>query len=292
MTKPIRTSFACLCAAALLALIPASEAEASFNLLDPIRIWGPVTGTDTGKEDSQFFTLDNQSGQSCQGELQITVSKVYTRVLDAATGQPCPYEDLKEGDLAYVYIGPAMTMSQPPMANASMILCNIPADYKVPDYLKVADLAWNSDKSQAVLTSTAGAKYTVPADCETTPYLSSNIVTVSDLTPGVSCLVWSDSQNKANRIINLSNPGVPIEDLPMDPGWHKINGSWYFYTEEGAMARGWISDCGRHYYLDPKTGVMHTGFLTVDGSTYYLQSDGSLLTSPKLFTPDKNGVLH
>ncbi len=175
MTKTIRTSLVCLCAA-FVSLTAAPAAEASANLLDPIRIWGPVTSTSTEGEDARFFSLDNQSGQSYQGELRITVSKVYTRVLDAVTGQPCPVEDIRPGETAYVYIGPAMTMSQPPMANASMILCNIPADFRVPDYLKVASLEWNEDRTEALLTSTGGEAYTVAADCETTPYLSTNIV--------------------------------------------------------------------------------------------------------------------
>ena len=290
MTKTIRTSLACLCAA-FVSLTAAPTAEASANLLDPIRIWGPVTSTSTEGEDARFFSLDNQSGQSYQGELRITVSKVYTRVLDAVTGQPCPVEDIRPGETAYVYIGPAMTMSQPPMANASMILCNIPADFRVPDYLKVASLEWNEDRTEALLTSTGGEAYTVAADCETTPYLSANIVTVDDLTPGVSCLLWADGENGATRIINFTNPGLPIEELPMDPGWQKINNHWYFYTEDGSMAKGWITDRDKIYYLDPETGMMHKGFLTIDDKTYYLQSDGSLLTSPKLFTPDKNGVL-
>ena len=292
MTKSIPSFLAGLCAAVLFTFGSADQAYASANLLDPIRIWGPVTGTEAGSEDVKFLSIDNQSGQSFDGELQITVSNVYTRVLDAVTGLPYPYENIRSGDTAYVYIGPAMTMSLTPMANASLILCNIPADYKVPDYLKVESLSWNAAKTQAVLTATSGQKYTIPASCETTPYLSANIVTVDDLTPGSSCLVWSDQQNTASRIINFSNPGVPIDELPMEPGWHKLNNSWYFYKEDGAMAKGWLAEGGKQYYMDPDTGSMRTGFLVLDGNVYYLQNDGSLLTSPKTFTPDRNGILH
>lgn len=58
------------------------------------------------------------------------------------------------------------------------------------------------------------------------------------------------------------------------------------------MAKGWLAEGGKQYYMDPETGSMRTGFLVLDGNVYYLQNDGSLLTSPKTFTPDRNGILH
>lgn len=291
MTNSVKAFLACLCTAAVFAAAPADSYGAA-SLLDPIRIWGPVAKTDAGGDDVRFLSVNNQSGLAYDGELQITVSNVYTRILDATTGHPYSYENIREGETAYIYIGPAMTMSINPMANASLVLCNVPAGYKVPDYIKVESLSWNTFKTQATLTATNGSVYTIPKDCETTPYLSSNIVTLDDLTPGTSCLLWSDQENTASKIINFSNPGKPIEDIPLEPGWHKLNGSWYYYDENGAMAHGWITDMGKQYYLDPETGVMHTGFLTLEGSTYYLLPDGSLLTSARMFVPDENGVLH
>ena len=73
MTKTIRTSLVSL-SAAFLSLTAAPEAEASPKLLDPNPNRGPVTSTSTEGEDARFFSLDNQSGQSYQGDLRITVS--------------------------------------------------------------------------------------------------------------------------------------------------------------------------------------------------------------------------
>lgn len=61
-------------------------------------------------------------------------------------------------------------------------------------------------------------------------------------------------------------------------GWFKdVDGSWYYLSEEhdgffGHMILGWHKDIqdGRWYYLDPKTGVMHTGWDQIDGVWYYL----------------------
>ena len=290
MTKPIRTFLACLGAAVILTVSAAADTCAA-GLVDPIRIWGPVTKADSGGEDVKFFFMNNLSGQSHSGEIQITVSNVYTRVLDAATGLPYPYEEIKEGATVYVYIGPALSANRVSMANASLVLCNIPAGYKVPDYTKVDQLTWSEDKTMATLLTTNGAQYTVPAACENVPYLSRNIVTIDDLTPGSSILIWSDNQNTASKIINFSCPGIAPEELSAKSGWQEAGGNWYYYKEDGAMAFGWTTIAGRRYYLNPYTGIMHTGFLTIDGNTYYFQPDGKLLTTPQVFIPDESGIL-
>ncbi len=66
---------------------------------------------------------------------------------------------------------------------------------------------------------------------------------------------------------------------------------WKHYDKEGQMSKGWLIDDGKWYYLDPESGVMQRGFILLEGKTYYLQKDGSMLTTPKLFTPDETGAL-
>ncbi|RGM01948.1 hypothetical protein DXC39_17645 [Hungatella hathewayi] len=75
-------------------------------------------------------------------------------------------------------------------------------------------------------------------------------------------------------------------------GWSSQDGSWYYYDSTGSLHKGWLNDNGNWYYLNPETGVMQTGFLTVDGKTYYLQENGKMLTKAKTFTPDASGALH
>ena len=43
--------------------------------------------------------------------------------------------------------------------------------------------------------------------------------------------------------------------------------------------------------LDPASGRMATGFVTVDGKTYFLKDDGRMLTEAAEFVPDANGAL-
>ena len=63
-----------------------------------------------------------------------------------------------------------MTMSIPPQTNSPMILTEIPADYKVPDYVTVKSM---EDKGAAyLLTAADGSEFTVLKDCTIIPYLT------------------------------------------------------------------------------------------------------------------------
>ena len=58
------------------------------------------------------------------------------------------------------------------------------------------------------------------------------------------------------------------------------------------MKKGCFYDGEDWFYLNPSTGIMETGFVTVDGRTYFLKEDGRMLTKATVFTPDENGALH
>ena len=166
------------------------------DALQSLRIYGPVTKQEDGR-----LSIDNQSDMSISGEIILNVSEEYTYILDAVTGLPLKEEDIKDGDTIYVYIGPAMTMSLPPMTNADVIFANIPADAKVPDYIEVQSLVTDAATSKSVLTAADGTEYTVESDCNIYPYLTRNIVTLDDLTQGRKCVVWSDEDNAALQIM-------------------------------------------------------------------------------------------
>ena len=134
-------------------------------------------------------------------EVILNVSQESTYVLDAVSGLPTELSDIKDGDTIYAYIGPAMTMSLPPMTNATMIFANVPADFKVPDYVTVKSVVTDAASSQSVLTAMDGTEYTLADDCGIVPYLTRNIVTLDDLTQGRKAVVWSDGENTATRIM-------------------------------------------------------------------------------------------
>lgn len=173
-----------------------SMAETQPEASQAIRIYGPVTKLEDGQ-----LSIDNQSGLSSSGEIILNVSSERTYILDAVTGLPVAVEDIADGDTVYTYIGPAMTMSLPPITNAEVIFVNIPADFKVPDYVQVDSMITDGESSQSVLTGADGTQYTLSEDCNILPYLTRNIVTLDDLTKGRKCIVWSDEHNTAEKIM-------------------------------------------------------------------------------------------
>lgn len=76
--------------------------------------------------------------------------------------------------------------------------------------------------------------------------------------------------------------------------WVNVNGSWYYFGNEGNSSSGWLRLDRKWYYVDPATGIMKTGwFQNTDGNWYYLDdTTGEMLSKTR--TPDgyyveKNG---
>lgn len=158
-------------------------------------IWGPVLSVGDSS-----ITIDNQSGISYTDEIILNIDPEASRVLDSVDGYPVQIADIKEGDVIYAYIGPAMTMSIPPMTTAVTVICQIPQDFKVPFYLTVASMEQQADQSY-VLTAADGSVFQVPADCQILPYLTRNMVRLTDVQAGSQCMVWSDGENNAQKIV-------------------------------------------------------------------------------------------
>lgn len=249
---------------------------AAFN---PVPVSGPVT---TIGENS--ITINNQSATGYQGDIIIAIVPGQTRIIDVTTGFPLAVDQvvIHEGSPVYAYVGPAMTMSIPPQTNAQMILANIPQDYKVPAYVQI-----ESFTADGRLTTTAGEVFTIPDSAILLPYLTKNMVSKEDLTAGKMVLIWSDNNQSASKVVIFPGAGTNITT-----GWQQQDNQWYYYHQDGTTHRGWLQDQGSWYYLNPDTGIMQTGFLTLEGKTYYLQGDGRMLTTAKTFTPDENGALH
>ncbi|MFJ7729594.1 S8 family serine peptidase [Neobacillus sp. NPDC097160] len=63
----------------------------------------------------------------------------------------------------------------------------------------------------------------------------------------------------------------------MQTGWVLYSGTWYFLGESGDMKTGWLSWHNAWYYLDAD-GKMATGWITSNGKWYYLDADGKMAT--------------
>jgi hypothetical protein len=257
-----------------------TQAEEQVSLPSSIRIYGTVTQVSENR-----LRMIRKDGASADQEIILNLSSE-TKILNSVSGDPAAVDQIQEGEFIYADISPVMTLSLPPMSNAFTVLCKVPADYQVPEYITVASMSINSDGRTGILTSDTGKQYRITEQSNLFPYLTRNIVTVHDLSKGRNCLVWS-KDNTISKIMVFPNSGTS----DMQTGWIKKDGNWYFYDMNGLLYTGWLNDNGDWYYLNPDSGVMQTGFITLEGKTYYLQNDGRMLTTAKTFIPDENGVL-
>ena len=196
MKKRILQCLSLLLCAALLA-VPAAAAEDDGReppaRLGPVQAWGTVTWTG---EDT--FLLDRGERDDLSDAVVVHVGDA--PYLDAVTGGTLNLDTLEDGDTVYAWVGPAMMLSMPPQATASLILGNIPADYAVPQFYEITS---STVTGEAAVLSVAGSSdaLTVPASAQVLPYLTRNIVTLGDLIPGTRILVWSDAQGEPEKVL-------------------------------------------------------------------------------------------
>lgn len=87
---------------------------------------------------------------------------------------------------------------------------------------------------------------------------------------------WLDPSTKA-MATGLVNDGSNLYAMgasgAMQTGWTLVDSAWYHAGPSGVLDAGWYWDGSSWYWLDPGTRVMATGWLSINGSNYYL--DGS-----------------
>ena len=163
--------------------------------------WGTATWQDNGS------LLVRKSGENkpTDGMALWTKNAI---VLDAVSGEPVDAKSIKDGSTVYAWLGAqtAMTMSLPPQVTPELLLVNVPADYKVPQY----DVIVRSDgltglgipnRSGMSVTLSDGMVYQVWQDAQVKPYLTRNRVTYQDLLPGTRVLAWADDKGQASKVI-------------------------------------------------------------------------------------------
>ena len=233
-------------------------------------------------------------------EVVVTLSKD-TKILDAVNGFPISVENLDDGEAVRVYTGQAMTLSLPPITNGILVLADVPADFGFPTYAVVESLTQEPDKADGtaagyILETADGKKYTVSDSTVLLPYLTRNMVYVTDLKKGTPILLWNDGTDAsaAGKIVIFQREGLNAGEAAEGSlglhGWKEESGAWYYY-EQGEKKTGWLQEGTDWYYLEPEDGRMATGFVCVDGKTYFLKDDGRMLTEAAEFAPDENGAL-
>ena len=162
--------------------------------------WGTATWQDNGS------LLVRKSGENkpTDGMALWTKNAI---VLDAVSGEPVDATAIKDGSTVYAWLGAqtAMTMSLPPQVTPELLLVNIPADFKVPQYDVIVRANYIMKGipgySGMAITLSDGTACQVWQDAAVTPYLTRNRVTYQDLLPGTRVLVWADDEGQASKVI-------------------------------------------------------------------------------------------
>ena len=115
------------------------ELTAGTQAEGPVLVWGTVQEIGEGR-----IRLENSNDQDPYREIVLVVGPE-TAIRDAVTGAPRIFADLQENETLYAYVGPAMTMSLPPVASAQVVLCGIPADFGAPTYAEVQAVRGRGD---------------------------------------------------------------------------------------------------------------------------------------------------
>ncbi|WP_295742769.1 hypothetical protein [uncultured Oscillibacter sp.] len=206
MNRFVKILSLALCAALVLSL-PALAAEDGLLIspapeavsLAPVRVWGKVTKLESG---SLLLQTDDQTALHSEVVVHLPEG---TPCVDAVTGLPMDMTKVKDGDTLYAWVGPAMTMSLPPQTSALIVVGNVPADDRVPEFYQIAGTAAApaSGEGERRFPVAGGETLTVSEKAQFTPWLTRQIVTVEDLVPGAQILAWKDKDNKTEKVLLL-----------------------------------------------------------------------------------------
>lgn len=201
MRHTFKKIFSLALCAVMLCVLPAVAAEAETPArLCPVRVWGSVTRLESGS-----LYLKNSNESDPHNEIIVHLSE-QTIVVDAVTGDPMEPTAIRDGDIVYAWVGPAMMLSLPPQSTAKIVVANIPADFGAPQYYEVSAADYFvtlgiPGQDGVSLTMTDGTELTVMDDTQLTPYLTRNIVTLENLVPGARILVWKDMGGAVSKVM-------------------------------------------------------------------------------------------
>ena len=160
-----------------------------------VRVWGPVLSVT-----ADSITIDNRSENGCRGELILHLDGERSKVLDGENGYPVELTEVEVDDAVFAYIGQTMTLSLPAQVTAEIVFCDLPDSLRVPEFVTVTQMEQQSDGSYLMTTDT-DQQYLVPENCEILPYLTRNLVTLADVQPDSTCMVWCDETLTAKKIV-------------------------------------------------------------------------------------------
>ena len=203
MKFSVKLIAAALCAAVLCVPALAAGSATGAGAYVPNPQYTVISGTVAHQKDGGLL-MSTSTGEPTEDYILWTGGVM---LLDAVSGESVDAKSIKGGSTVYAWLGAqtAMTMSLPPQVTPELLLVNIPADFKVPQYDIIVRANYIMKGipgySGMAITLSDGTAYQVWEDAQITPYLTRNRVTYQDLLPGTRVLMWADDSGKGSRVL-------------------------------------------------------------------------------------------
>lgn len=203
MKFSVKLIAAALCAAVLCVPALAAASATGAGAYVPNPQYTVISGTVAHQKDGGLL-MSTSTGEPTEDYILWTEGVM---ILDAVSGESVDAKSIKGGSTVYAWLGAqtAMTMSLPPQVTPELLLVNIPADFKVPQYDIIVRANYIMKGipgySGMAITLSDGTAYQVWEDAQITPYLTRNRVTYQDLLPGTRVLMWADDSGKGSRVL-------------------------------------------------------------------------------------------
>lgn len=163
-----------------------------------IKMWGSVL--EVG-ESSFSFQRQFTEPEGYSEEVIVHIDPESTLILEGENGFPMGMDQLKKGETVHVYAGPAMTLSLPPQVTAQLILTGAPQSQVMPEYIIAEGSLREDGQGGFLLKAAGGAELTVPSECSIIPFLTRQMVTLSDITEGSRLLAWRKEDGTVERMV-------------------------------------------------------------------------------------------
>lgn len=203
MKFSVKLIAAALCAAVLCVPALAAASATGAGAYVPNPQYTVISGTVAHQKDGGLL-MSTSTGEPTEDYILWSGGVM---ILDAVSGESVDAKSIKGGSTVYAWLGAqtAMTMSLPPQVTPELLLVNIPADFKVPQYDIIVRANYIMKGipgySGMAITLSDGTAYQVWEDAQITPYLTRNRVTYQDLLPGTRVLMWADDSGKGSRVL-------------------------------------------------------------------------------------------
>lgn len=143
---------------------------------------------------------DNQLTIQLEDQTIVLNVNETTLFIDAKTGLPSNFSDIKANDLVYVFYSAAMTRSLPPQSKAIAIVTGAKKDQTIPKLMTVKKIMDSKEGQISFLNTDEDMVVTILKENPISPFKTKQIVTYKDIQPGSKVFVWYD-------IVLMSYPG-------------------------------------------------------------------------------------